>query len=63
MTSETHTYRDYDRSKRRNILDLQEPWNMPLCLFSGFLRHKKEKQEEEEEEEGRGERRAKKKDI
>jgi hypothetical protein len=34
---------------------------MPLCLFSGFLRHKKEKQEEEEEEEGRGERRAKKK--
>ncbi len=40
MSSETHTYRDYDRSKRRNILDLKEPWNLPLCLFSGFLRHR-----------------------
>jgi hypothetical protein len=40
MSSETHTYRDYERSKRRNILDLKEPWNLPVYLFSGFRRHK-----------------------
>ncbi len=55
MSSETHTYRDYDKSKRRNILDLKEPWNLPLRLFSGFLRHKKQnkKKKEEEKEEQR----------
>ncbi len=38
-------------------MDLQEPWNLPLCLFSGFLRHKKQnkkkKKKEEEKEEQR----------
>jgi hypothetical protein len=40
MSSEIHTDRDYDWSKKRHILDLKKPWKPASIYFLGFLPEK-----------------------